>query len=206
MDRVKSAEIVREYMDPLSKKIIKREKKLKVYETFSTVERYLFQDAKGIIKRDIENEEKKIKWDREIFEKDRVPRNFLPLNKTFSKNVEKYIDTNLPDCVELDNNEVRRLIGYYDISKKGYVNKTNISNLFNDIKNLLLKQGILINEFKYNNELLNFYVTVEENCPIQSIKRCFNNILHNNWSEKVSLTKIRKKTQKSSLIWIISNA
>jgi hypothetical protein len=187
MERIKSAEIVREYMDPLSKKVVKRDKKLKVYETFSTVERYLFQEAKQIVRRDRDHEERRVKLEQEVIEKDKVPRSYLPLNKTFNKNTEKYMDKNVAECAELENNEIRRILGYYDTSKRGVINKNSISYLFNDIKNQLIKQGILINDSKYNNELLNFYVTAEENCSIPSIKKCFNNILHNNWSDKVLL-------------------
>jgi hypothetical protein len=185
MDRIKSTEIVKEYMDPLSKRPVKKVHKLKVYETFSNTEKFLFNEAKFIIQRDLAEAEHKLKLEKELLDKEKVPKGYLPLNKTFNKNMERFIDKSLPDCIELDNNHILRLLSYYDGGNKGYISKNRMSDLFNDIKNELVKQGIRINEAKFTNEFLNFYVTAEEQCSIQSIKKCFNNILHNNWSEMV---------------------
>ena len=58
--------------------------------------------------------------------------------------------------------------------------------MFNDIKNELEKI-IYINEKKFISEMLNFYVNSEDKASIKSIKKCFNDILHSNFSDNVIL-------------------
>ena len=57
IERIKAEKIVKEYNDPLSKKHVKRPKKLKVYENFSSIEKSLFNEANQILNKRKKNEE-----------------------------------------------------------------------------------------------------------------------------------------------------
>lgn len=50
MEKIKSAQIVKEFTDPLSKKHVKRVKRPKVSENFSVTEKELFIEAENILK------------------------------------------------------------------------------------------------------------------------------------------------------------
>ena len=49
IERIKAEKIVKEFNDPLSKKHVKRPKRLKVYENFSLIEKNLFNEANQIL-------------------------------------------------------------------------------------------------------------------------------------------------------------
>ena len=49
IEKIKAEKIVKEYNDPLSKKHVKRPKRLKVYENFSLIEKNLFNEANQIL-------------------------------------------------------------------------------------------------------------------------------------------------------------
>lgn len=65
-ERIKSENVVKEFNDPLSKKQVKREKKLKVSEAYSITERELFQEAETILKRRKHLEEEKERREKEL--------------------------------------------------------------------------------------------------------------------------------------------
>jgi len=57
LEKQKSEEVVKEFNDPLSKKNVKKTKKLKVSQAYSVTERELFSEAEHILKRRKQAEE-----------------------------------------------------------------------------------------------------------------------------------------------------
>ena len=55
-EKIKCEQVVKEFLDPLSKKTVKRPKKIKIFENFSRLERDLFNEAKHIELREINRE------------------------------------------------------------------------------------------------------------------------------------------------------
>lgn len=175
-------------MDPLSKKAVKYQKKPRVFEKFSSTEKELFREANGITKRNKsqkENHEKKVQ---EMLEKENFPKSYMPINTTILKNYEKFYDKSLPDCEELDSNDMCRIFNKYDRTNTGIINKSEIQFLFFDIKNTLTK-SIDINEKKFIDNMLDFYSKAKETCTIIDVKKCFSKILYDNRSNSVKCLK-----------------
>ena len=90
----------------------------------------------------------------------------------------KYYNTKISPCPELDNNEMNRLFHNYDSTGTGIFRKDDIQLIFFDIKNLLLKQGVKINDNKMINFMLDFYSKCDEFTTKDEIKKCYGRILH----------------------------
>jgi hypothetical protein len=189
MEKIQSEKIVKEFLDPLSKKVVKREKKLKIYEKYSVTEKELFKEADRIIKKRNKKEELMEKKKQELLEKEKYPKNYIPKNNVIEELDSHYYDKTVSDCVELDNNEIRRIFNTYDKSSIGLVKKNEIQYIFLDIKNVLSK-SIVINEKKFIDLMLDFYAKSKETCTVSDIKKCFNNILHDSKSNTNSKYKI----------------
>jgi hypothetical protein len=113
----------------------------------------------------------------ELLEKEKFPRNFIPKNNVMEKLDSVYYDKSLPDCVELDNNEIRRVFSTYDKTNLGLIKRNEIQFLFFDVKNILSKTSV-INEKKFLDLMLDFYSKAKETCSLSDVKKCFNKILH----------------------------
>jgi len=178
MERIKSEKVVKEFNDPLNKKPEKRAKRIKVYENFSLIEKSLFKEAKQIIKNRNKIEENKKKIQKELIEREKYPENYIPYNKIMEENSKKYYDTKATLCTELDGNDMNRLFHRYDSTNTGIFRKDDIQMIFFEIKDLLIKKGIDINENKLINFMLDFYSKAEEFVTKNDIKDCYNKILH----------------------------
>jgi hypothetical protein len=190
VERINSEGIVKEFLDPLSKKHVKREKKLKVYEKFSQTEKELFLEAKHIHKRRKSFEEKIKMKQEELINQEKYPKTFIPNNSIILQNYEKYYDKSLPDCFELDNDEIRRIFNSYDPSNLGMIKKNDIKHLFFEIKNSLIRSKIQVNEKKFINNMLIFYSNSADTCKISEIKKCFSKIIYNIHTNFIDNSKI----------------
>ena len=181
IERIKDEQIVREFNDPLNKKIVKKDKRkknLKVYENFSNLEKDLIRETKQIEKeRKIKGEEKK-KIDEEVVNREKYPNGYIPYNKIMYSNFEKYYDKKQVLCPELEDNETDRLFNKYDRANTGKIKKEDIQMLFFDIKDLLQNRGVEFNENKLINHMLNFYAQSGELVTKDDIKKCYGKILH----------------------------
>ena len=178
MEKMKCEQIVKEYNDPLSKKKVKRPKRLKVYEKFSTIEKELFDEVDNIIKKRELDEEENKKIQQELIEKEKYPKGYIPYNNIMAGNFEKYYNKNIVTCPELEDNEMDRLFNKYDISNTGKFKKGDIQLIFFDVKDLLSKRKIEFNENKLINEMLNFYASSGDFVTKDDIKKCYGKILH----------------------------
>jgi hypothetical protein len=178
MEKMKCEQIVKEYNDPLSKKKVKRPKRLKVYEKFSTIEKELFEEVDNIIKKRELDEEENKKIQQELIEKEKYPKGYIPYNNIMAGNFEKYYNKNIVTCPELEDNEMDRLFNKYDISNTGKFKKGDIQLIFFDVKDLLSKRKIEFNENKLINEMLNFYASSGDFVTKDDIKKCYGKILH----------------------------
>ena len=178
MEKMKCEQIVKEYNDPLSKKKVKRPKRLKVYEKFSTIEKELFDEVDNIIKKRELDEEENKKIQQELIEKEKYPKGYIPYNNIMAGNFEKYYNKNIVTCPELEDNEMDRLFNKYDISNTGKFKKGDIQLIFFDVKDLLSKRKIEFNENKLINEMLNFYASSGDFVTKEDIKKCYGKILH----------------------------
>jgi hypothetical protein len=178
MEKMKCEQIVKEYNDPLSKKKVKRPKRLKVYEKFSTIEKELFEEVDNIIKKRELDEEENKKIQQELIEREKYPKGYIPYNNIMAGNFEKYYNKNIVTCPELEDNEMDRLFNKYDISNTGKFKKGDIQLIFFDVKDLLSKRKIEFNENKLINEMLNFYASSGDFVTKDDIKNCYNKILH----------------------------
>src|SRR5690606_19835614 len=95
-------------------------------------------------------------------------------------------DKSLPDCQELDSNEMMRIFNKYDRANIGLINKSEIQFLFFDIKNNLMKT-MDINEKKFIDNMLDFYAKANETCTVTDIKKCFSRILYDTRSNSVTV-------------------
>jgi hypothetical protein len=57
-EKIRCEKIVKEYLDPLCKKPVKRTKRIKIFENFSKIEKKLFKEAEEIVSRNEKNEMK----------------------------------------------------------------------------------------------------------------------------------------------------
>ena len=178
MEKMKCEQIVKEYNDPLSKKKVKRPKRLKVYEKFSTIEKELFEEVDNIIKKRELDEEENKKIQQELIEREKYPKGYIPYNNIMAGNFEKYYNKNIVTCPELEDNEMDRLFNKYDISNTGKFKKGDIQLIFFDVKDLLSKRKIEFNENKLINEMLNFYASSGDFVTKDDIKKCYGKILH----------------------------
>ena len=178
MEKMKCEQIVKEYNDPLSKKKVKRPKRLKVYEKFSTIEKELFDEVDNIIKKRELDEEENKKIQQELIEREKYPKGYIPYNNIMAGNFEKYYNKNIVTCPELEDNEMDRLFNKYDISNTGKFKKGDIQLIFFDVKDLLSKRKIEFNENKLINEMLNFYASSGDFVTKDDIKKCYGKILH----------------------------
>ena len=178
IERIKDEKIVKEYNDPLSKQPVKKQKRLKVYENFSQVEKNLFNEANQILNKRKQNEKHKQKVQNELIEREKYPTNYIPYNKIMDENMSKYYNTKVSLCTELDGNEMNRLFNRYDSTNTGIFRKDDIQMLFFDIKDLLQKKGVEINENKLINFMLEFYSQADDFVTKNDIKNCYNKILH----------------------------
>jgi hypothetical protein len=178
MEKMKCEQIVKEYNDPLSKKKVKRPKRLKVYEKFSTIEKELFDEVDNIIKKRELDEEENKKIQQELIEKEKYPKGYIPYNNIMAGNFEKYYNKNIVTCPELEDNEMDRLFNKYDNNNTGKFKKSDIQLIFFDVKDLLSKRKIEFNENKLINEMLNFYASSGDFVTKDDIKKCYGKILH----------------------------
>ena len=178
IERIKAEKIVKEFNDPLSKKHVKRPKKLKVYENFSSIEKSLFNEANQILNKRKKNEEIRQNILKEQIEREKYPENYIPYNKIMDENMKKYYNTKQFVCTELEGNDMNRLFNRYDSTNTGIFRKDDIQMIFFDIKDLLLQKGIEINENKLINFMLDFYSQAEDFVTKNDIKNCYNKILH----------------------------
>ena len=178
IERIKDEQIVKEYNDPLSKPPVKRNKRIKVYENFSSIEKSLFHEANQIMNKRKKNEEHKQKVQKELIEREKYPENYIPYNKIMDENMKKYYNTKVSLCTELDGNEMNRLFHRYDSTNTGIFRKDDIQMIFFEIKDLLVQKGIDINENKLINFMLDFYSQAEDFVTKNDIKNCYNKILH----------------------------
>jgi hypothetical protein len=178
IERIKDEQIVKEYNDPLSKPPVKRTKRIKVYENFSSIEKSLFNEANQIMNKRKKNEEHKQKVQKELIEREKYPQNYIPYNKIMDENMKKYYNTKVSLCTELDGNEMNRLFHRYDSTNTGIFRKDDIQMIFFEIKDLLVQKGIDINENKLINFMLDFYSQAEDFVTKDDIKNCYNKILH----------------------------
>jgi hypothetical protein len=100
-----------------------------------------------------------------------------------------YYDKSVPDCVELDNNEIRRVFSTYDKTNIGLIKRNEVQFLFLDIKNILSKT-MIINEKKFLDQMLDFYSKAKETCTLSDVKKCFNKILHDYKSDTLNKIKV----------------
>ena len=178
MEKMKCEQIVKEYNDPLSKKKVKRPKRLKVYEKFSTIEKELFEEVDNIIKKRELDEEENKKIQQELIEREKYPKGYIPYNNIMAGNFEKYYNKNIVTCPELEDNEMDRLFNKYDNNNTGKFKKSDIQLIFFDVKDLLSKRKIEFNENKLINEMLNFYASSGDFVTKDDIKKCYGKILH----------------------------
>jgi hypothetical protein len=178
IERIKAEQTVKEYIDPLSKPPVKRAKRIKVYENFSSIEKSLFNEANQILNKRKKNEEHKQKVQKELIEREKYPENYIPYNKIMDENMKKYYNTKVSLCTELDGNEMNRLFNRYDSTNTGIFRKDDIQMIFFDIKDLLLHKGVDINENKLINFMLDFYSQADDFVTKDDIKNCYNKILH----------------------------
>ena len=164
-------------------------KRLKVYENFSITEKELFREAERILKREKKKEENNKKRQLELIDKEKFPKSYIPKNNIIERLESANYDKNIPDCLELETNDIRRIFNTYDKTNIGLIKKNEIQFVFLDIKNVLSKT-ITINEKKFLDLMLDFYAKSKETCSISEIKKCFGNILHNHHSESVKKSKL----------------
>ena len=93
----------------------------------------------------------KQKVQNELIEREKYPSNYIPYNKIMDENMSKYYNTKASLCTELDGNEMNRLFNRYDSTNTGIFRKDDIQMIFFDIKDLLQKKGVDINENKLIN-------------------------------------------------------
>ena len=126
MEKIKAEKIVKEYNDPLSKKHIKRPKRVKVYENYSLIEKNLFNEANQILNK--RKKDEKIRQDilKEQIEREKYPENYIPYNKIMDENMKKYYNTKQFVCNELEGNDVNRLFHRYDSTNTGIFRKKNL--------------------------------------------------------------------------------
>lgn len=55
-EKIKCEKVVKEFLDPLSKKPVEKKKRVKIFENFSKIERDLFNEAEQINLREMERE------------------------------------------------------------------------------------------------------------------------------------------------------
>ncbi len=96
---------------------------MKVYEKFSDTENDLFREAERILLRNKKNEEIKQKKITELLDKENYPKGYIPKNEIIEKLDSVYYDKSVPDCIELDNNEIRRVFSTYDKTNIGLIKK-----------------------------------------------------------------------------------
>ena len=178
MEKIKAEKIVKEFNDPLSKKAVKRPKRLKVYENYSLIEKNLFNEANQILKKRKKDEEIRQNILKEQFEREKYTDNYIPYNKIMEENLKKYYNTKQFVCNELEGNEMNRLFHRYDSTNTGIFRKDDIQMIFFDIKDLLQQKGIEINENKLINFMLDFYSQADDFVTKNDIKNCYNKILH----------------------------
>jgi hypothetical protein len=178
IERIKAEQTVKEFIDPLSKPPVKRVKRVKVYENFSSIEKSLFNEANQIMNKRKKDEEHKQKVQKELIEREKYPENYIPYNKIMDGNMKKYYNTKVSLCTELDGNEMNRLFNRYDSTNTGIFRKDDIQMIFFDIKDLLLHKGVDINENKLINFMLDFYSQADDFVTKDDIKNCYNKILH----------------------------
>lgn len=162
---------------------------MKVYEKFSDTENDLFREAERILLRNKKNEEIKQKKITELLDKEKYPKGYIPKNEVIEKLDSVYYDKSVPDCVELDNNEIRRVFSTYDKTNIGLIKKNEIQFLFLDLKNILSKT-LIINEKKFLDQMLDFYSKAKETCTLSDVKKCFNIILHDYKSDTLKKIKV----------------
>lgn len=104
----------------------------------------------------------------------------MPFNKTIMNNFDKYYDKTLADCIQLENNNVRRIFNKYDPKNSGYIKKSDIQFVFMELKNYLIENNNEVNEKRLINLMLDFYAKANETCTVNEIKKCFANILSDN--------------------------
>jgi len=184
IDRIESQKILREFLDPLSKKDTKGNLRNKDHEYISIIEKEMFEEAEKILKNKKLIEAEKLKKQEEILEKERIPLNYIPINITIKKLQERYYDKSIPTCSELDNKEVNLIFSKYDKSNMEMIQKSHIQFIFYDIKHFLSK-NYYINEKKFVDNFLDFYTKSKETCTIEEIKKCFSVILHEHRSNIV---------------------
>ena len=178
IEKIKAEKIVKEYNDPLSKKHVKRPKRLKVYENYSLIEKNLFNEANQILNKRKKDEQIRQNILKEQIEREKYPENYIPYNKIMDENMKKYYSTKQFTCTELETNDMNRLFHRYDSTNTGIFRKDDIQMIFFDIKDLLQQKGIEINENKLINFMLDFYSQADDFVTKNDIKNCYNKILH----------------------------
>ena len=178
IEKIKAEKIVKEFNDPLSKKAVKRPKRLKVYENYSLIEKNLFNEANQILNKRKKDEEIRQNILKEQIEREKYPENYIPYNKIMDENMKKYYNTKQFVCNELEGNDMNRLFHRYDSTNTGIFRKDDIQMIFFDIKDLLQQKGIEINENKLINFMLDFYSQADDFVTKNDIKNCYNKILH----------------------------
>lgn len=95
------------------------------------------------------------------------------------QNIEKFYDKITHEANQLNNNEIRRIFSKYDANCCGYIDKLDVQYVFLDVKNVLEKQNIYLNEKVFINKMLSFYTQSPELCSIENIKQCLSDIINN---------------------------
>ena len=163
---------MKEFQDPLSKKKVKREKKLPVSQTFSETEKFLFNQTERILKiREKEAILAANKFEQNRKEKEKAI-GTVPLNNTVRNNRLNKLAAHSFDCPELETNAAFRILTLY-VKKDQTVDKNDIKVLFDDLVGYFRQEKIEIDTDLLFKNMLKLYAAVNERATLKEIKRTF---------------------------------
>jgi hypothetical protein len=105
---------------------------------------------------------------------------FIPLNNTVLKIMESnpYQEKERQDIHHIfEKNEILRIFNSYDKGKQGSIRKSDITFIFNDLKETIEKNKITINDKKYMDVQLELFINSDDRVAIENIKKSFSKIL-----------------------------